>query len=228
MTNIYWPPPEPDALGALVGADDVRDALRATIDLWSPYYVSIISARLAVEGLIGNPGQTAIPLSNFGKWVNEPTARSIGTGQPAAYLVRVLNTVGVPHVQAQGYGRTAATWRAAVTVQVFGTDWQEAADLTSWYEKAVRASVMQHRSLGDFATSTKWMGNSYAGEVHNSSRTEGQCILNFDIAVNDVIDVNRGPLQVPSPPLTPGPDPTADEFIVTLTKIPDDAPLEDI
>lgn len=214
MTNVYWPLTVPDSLGGVVGADDVRDAVRATIETWAPFYVAVISDRLATAGLIGGPGQNPAPLPDFGEWKNEPTFRNIGSGQPAAFLVRVPATVGTPDTQ--GNGQVIATWRCQVTVQVFGTQWEEAADLASWYEKAVRLSVMQHKSLGGFANSTKWMGNQYSGKEHSSSRTEGLIVMAFDVKVGNVIDVSRGPATVPVPPVVPAPDNTVATTSVTI------------
>ena len=50
---MTWTPPQPDSLGALVGADD-RDAVKATIDKWSAYYLGVLSGRLEAAGRIGN------------------------------------------------------------------------------------------------------------------------------------------------------------------------------
>lgn len=223
FTAQPFPLPLPDSLGAMVGADDVRDAVKATVDLWSPYYVGIVSQRLAAAGRIGGAGQNPNPLPNFGTWVNEPSFRSIGTGQPAAYLVTVSGTVGKPHLQ--GNGQTLACYRAQVQVQTFGTSWQEAADLTSWYAKAVRWSVGQHRSLGGFANNTAWIGESYSAVEHSSSRTEGRVVVGFDVTIGDVMDVNRGPATVPGGGGPPTQDPTVETVIVDLTKYPDTQPL---
>lgn len=220
--NPYWPTSVPDALGPLVGADDVRDALKSTIDLWSSYYLGVVSQRLHTAGRIGGTSQPPNPLQSFGTWVNEPNFRSIGSGQPAAYLVTCPGTVGTPEVQ--GDAKVRATWRGVAVVQVFGTDWQEAADLTNWYEKCVRWCVLQHRSLGGFAVSTKWTGTSYSRVEHSSTRTEGIVSLGFDIVVPNVIDMSRGP-ATPDIPGPPGPDPTVEFTILEMTKYPDSKPL---
>ena len=103
-------------------------------------------------------------------------------------------------------------------MQVFGTTWEEAADLGSWYEKVVRWCILQHRSLGGVAMSTKWMGNQYSGKEHSSTRTEGLIVMGFDVKLGNVIDVGRGPAEVPSPPVAPAPDPTVESTVVTVTK----------
>lgn len=220
--NPYWPLPSPDALGGLIGADDVRNAVKDTILTWSPYYLAVVSQRLVADGLIGGNNRVNAPLPDFGTWENEPEFRSLGTGQPAAFLVTSPSTVGTPSLE--GNRTYRATWRAQVVLQVFGTQWEEAADLTSWYEKATRWCILQHRSLGQFAIGTKWVGNQYSGKVHTSSRTEAQCVMAFDVAVADVIDV-RGPSTVPAVPGPPNQDPTVLTTGIELVKVPDDETL---
>lgn len=222
--NPYWPAPQPDSLGMMAGADDVRDALKATIDTWSAYYVTILSQRLAEAGLIGGRDQPPNPLQGFETFTNQPGYRNIGTGQPAVYLVTVAGTVGTPAMR--GTGAIEAVYRANVEVHTFGTDWQEAADLTSWYEKAVRWSILQHRSLGGVANTTSWLGTSYSkGDAggHSSKRTEGIAQMGFNVKMPDVIDVFRGPSTVPVGGGSGGPppdDPTVDDVIFDLTKVP--------
>lgn len=225
MTNAYWPLPVPDALGPLIGADDVAEAVEATIELWSPFYIGAISGRLVDAAKIGGRSQPAAPLKPFGKWRNESEFRTIGTGEPAAYQVRVPATVGDPHLK--GNGLYVVTWRAQVSVQFFGTNWREARDGTSWYEKAVRACVLQHRSLGGFANGTFWRGAQYAGIEHSSSRTEGQAVLGFDVEVLSVTDVFRGPKEVPVPALVPEQDPTVETTSVTVTNVRPTGTLEE-
>lgn len=219
MTNLFWPTPAPDQLGPMIGPGDVRDAVKATILEWETWYLSVLSTRLT--GKIGGRSQPANPLPNFGTWVNEPANRSWGTGQPAAFLVTVPATVGVP--DRQGSGLVNATWRAQVEVQVFGTTWEETTDLVGWYQSVILWSLLQHSSLGGFAMATKWVGSQYRREVHTSTRTSGHCVLGFDVKVADVIDTNRGPSVVPSG--APGQDPTVLTTPFTLTRTPDTRPL---
>lgn len=229
MTNAAWPLPGPDALGELIGADDVRNAVKNTILEWSPYYLTVVSDRLVAAGLIGGDGQCDAPLDVFGTWENDPEHRSYGTGQPAAFMVTVPATVGSPDVR--GNAKVWAKFRAQVVLQIFGTTWEEASDLTSWYEKATRWCILQHRSLGGFANATKWTGNQYSGRVHSSTRTEGQCIMAFDIEVANVIDISRGPATVPVVPEAPNDDPTVkpvDGTVVTLTNEPVDEDLVNV
>lgn len=223
-TNVAWPLPQPDALGELVGADDVRRAVKETILKWSPYYLAIVSQRLVSAGIIGSARKPDSPLEPFGTWVNEPEFRSLGTGEPAAFLVTVPATVGSPELQ--GNRQYRVTWRAQVVLQIFGTSWEEAADRTSWYEKATRWSILQHRSLGEFATGTKWAGNQYSGKVHTSTRTEAQCVMAFDVGVANAIEI-RGPGNtVPEPFLPPADDPTVTSTITTVMRTSDFEPLE--
>lgn len=225
MTNTAWPLPVPDALGPIVGADDVADAVVATLKEWSPYYVAMVSGRVQGADKIGGRSQPSAPIEQFSKWISEDEYRNVGSGRPASYEVRVPATVGVP--ERKGTGLYIATWRTQVTVQYWGTDWQEARDGTSWYEKVVRWSLLQHKSLGGFAQSTKWIGSSYARGGHTSSRTEGQCVMGFDVKVFDVVDDTRGPKVVPVPAVVPDQDPTVESTVVTLDNVGPDGELEE-
>jgi hypothetical protein len=222
-TNPYWPLPSPDSLGTLVGADDVRNAVKRTITEWSPYYLAIVSERLVDEGIIGGPNQQSAPLDNFGKWDREPINRSIGTGQPAAFLVTSPGTIGAPTLQ--GNRQYRATYRAIVTIFVFGTTWEQCSDRTSWYEKATRMSVLNNRGLYGLATGTKWLGSVPEALEHDSTRTLGQCKLTFDVAVPIAAEI-RGPASVPVPPVAPPQDPTVETTAVTLNLVPDTEALE--
>lgn len=221
--NPFWPQATPDSLGEIIGADDVRDALRATILEWAPYYLGVLSARLAAANRIGGIDadgntQPPNPLPNFGMWLDEPEYRSLGTGEPAAFLVTVPATVGAPELKAdRSY---IATWRAQVRIQVFGTVWEQARDLVSWYEKAVRWAVLQHRSLGGFAMATKWAGHSFTEDEHDSTRTVMSAYLGLDVTVDDVTDVARGPVTVPATFEPPPPNETTETVTMAFTKVP--------
>jgi hypothetical protein len=221
--NEFWPLPYPDQLGPNIGADDIRDAVKATILEWSSYYLSILSSRLAAAGSIGSSGQNDNPLPDFGEWVNAPEYRTYGTGKPACFLVTVNQTVGEP--QLQGKRQYIATWRAQVLVQVFGSSWEDAADLVSWYDKVARWCILQHRSLGGLAMSTKWAGVQYRGTEHESTRTVAQAIQGYDVQVANVIDVARGPATVPLLPEPPPFDPTVESTVVTITNGPANEPV---
>jgi hypothetical protein len=221
VTNTAWPLPLPDALGNLLGADDVRDAVKATIDLWSPYYLGVLSQRLAAANRIGGQVDGVIqppnPLPSFSVFTNEPTHRNLGSGCAADYRVTCPGTVGEPHVEGSGYVR--ATYRANVAVDVFGTDWQSTADLTSWYEKVVRWCIVQHRALGGIANASKWIGSEYKPVDHTSTRTQGQVMLGFNVAVAETVFVN-GPTTIPTTPGPPTDDPTVEFIEISLDKEP--------
>ncbi len=223
-TNPYWPLPAPDSLGGMVGADDVRNAVKCTIETWAPYYIAVLSQRLADAGRIGGASQNPDPLPNFGKWVNDPENRSFGTGKPAAFLVTSPATSGTP--SRRGDGNYWATWRVQINVQVYGTSWEDAADLTSWYEKVVRWCLLQHASLDGTAKVTKWAGIRYAGKIHSATRTEGQAICAYDVVAANVVNDSRGPASPPVPQVPPPDDFTVLTTSVTLDKVPDTESLE--
>lgn len=226
--NPYWPLPLPDSIGALVGADDVRNAVKNTILEWSSYYLAIVSQRLVAQGRIGGTNLVGAPLPGFGTWDNDPQFRSLGTGMPAAFLVTTPATVA-NSIELQGNRQYRAAWRAQVNLWVYGTTWEMADDITSWYEKAVRLCLLQHRTLGNqFATGTKWVGNSYTSEIHDSTRTIGKCAMAFDVLVNGPVIEVRGPATLPVPAVSLPDDPTVNTVDITLARVPVNESLPDI
>jgi hypothetical protein len=216
LYNVFWPLPQPDSVGPIIGADDVRERMRYIIEKWSPYYISILSQRLEAAGLIGADSPNDAPLPMFGSWVNQPEFRTYGTGISPTFLVTVPEVVGKPCLQ--GNGLYIAVYRAQVVVQVFGTNWEEAADTVSWYEKVIRWSVLQNRSLEQFAMSTAWDAVTYRGDEHDGTRTVAQAVMYFNVQVRDVISVNFPVGAVPFPPDPPPQDPQVERTVVTFDK----------
>jgi hypothetical protein len=207
--NRYWPSAAPDPLGPLLGADDVRDATRAVIETWSPYYLSIVSQRLLAAGKLGEGSPYPNPLRDFEYWTLEPSNRAGGTGSSPVFLVTVPNTIGKPRLR--GNGTYISVWRSQVLVDVYGKTWEAAADLVSFYEKAVRLSVLQHRSLGGLAMSTSWQGTQLRASEHAGTRVEAQAILAFDVQVDGSASI----LGAPAAPLAPAQPPPADPTVET-------------
>lgn len=218
--NEFFQVSQPDDVGNIIGADDVRDQVKYIITKWAPFYTAVLSDRLVTAGKIGGDSQVDAPLTNFGTWVNEPQYRSYGTGQSPTFLVTVPMTVGNPLLQANG--RYIVVWRTQIVTQVFGTTWEEAADLISWYEKIVRWCILQNRSLEQFAMSTKWQGVTFRGDEHDGTRTVAQAVSLYDVQVRNAIDVLglAALTNPPFPPIAPPSDPTVESTLITVEDFP--------
>ena len=210
MTNAYWPTQTPDQFGPIVGGDDVRSALVATINLYAPSYIAEVSARMMASGAI------ATPLDEFGTWRNEPDYRTLTTNRAPAYMVQVQGTQGVP--ETFGNGLVAAKWLVDVETVVWGTDWQDTQTLVLAYDKILRSIILQHRSLGGVVNGTAWLGTVYKELDRVNTRTLGGSTSRYAVTVLDSVNVNGGPLAAP---LYPVPlDDTVGSVNVTVTGVP--------
>jgi hypothetical protein len=204
VTNPFWPPYTPDVFGPLVSTGDVRDAVKSTLQLWTPGYIAEIAER------------KAITLPPFEDWTVRPEYRSLPTTAAPACMVTCPGTLKQP--ERQGGGEYIAYFGVQVSVVVWGADWEPTEDTTGYYSTAVVASLLQHPSLGDFAEGVEWLGTRYGEVEHSSTRTLGAAQINFSVAVNNVVNASAGPAS----PTAPGPlPPTVESASVTVTALED-------
>lgn len=206
--QVGFPPLEPDIFGPIVGADDVRDAVRNTIRRWSPTYIAAMAAR------------SDKPLVPFDHWDTLYEYRALPSDQGPACWVTCSGVVGDP--LRQGSGVTSAVFEADVHIVINGLDWQETSDLTSAYTKTVRALLLQQGGLDGFVGvdgGTKWVAEKYQEIAHEARRSLGVGVSRFHITVDGVVNTSAGPKAAPVPAFTPG-GPIVDEVVVGITKLP--------
>jgi hypothetical protein len=203
MTTPY-PLPTTDLFGGLAGAAEVRQAMVTTLKLWTPTYIAEVAAR------------TGLTMRPFEDWKLRPEYRTLPVNNSPACLITCLGTLGEPAIR--GNGSAYAVWTVEVSIVVFGDDWETTADLTGHYTTALRAAVLQHRDLGGFAGSTKWLGEKYTEIEHSSTRTLGVAVIHFAVAVDHVVDVTTGP-ATPTSPNTLPPIVAASGVHVTVQKL---------
>jgi hypothetical protein len=204
----------PDTYGEVVGGHSVQEAMYATLEKWLPSYVMEINRQLGEEVL-------QIPT----EYRFRPDYRTLPKSSTAAILIDVTGTSGRPQVYQQA---TRANWEARVMIFVYGTkDWQETQAMTNAYAAAVRAAIVQHRSLGGFADTTIWTGEDYREGEHSGTRTTGLAVVHFEVTVGNAVNIYGGP---PSPAyagegsvtdpslLPPSPAVTSTEVNVNLNK----------
>lgn len=203
MSAPSFTPPTPDysaeagyvadtAMGPIVSASHVRDAVERTLQLWIPTYVDEIGRQV---------GKTLLP---FEAWEVQPDYRTMPVDLSPACIVNVPGTTKkIP--DRHGDGTYRAYWRVEVDVILYGQFWMETADLCGWYQSAVRAALVQHGSLGGFATSTLWQGETYGQLEHTASRTLGAGRSLFEVVVDPVVNAYLGPAVPPSDPTQPQP-----------------------
>jgi len=202
--QVPFPPTTPDLFGPIVGADDVRQAVRATLQTWSQTYINELAYR------------TGRQLKDFRSFAYQYEYRTLTVDQSPACWVTVPGTRGQP--ERQGSGPIRVHWVSDVSVVVNGGLWAETADLVALYLKAVRTIILQHGSLQGFAESTMWLSERYAPVGNEAAgRTLGVGVATFEHVVANCVNWQAGPKTVPiGAGTTPGP--TVASVNVTLTK----------
>lgn len=190
MTDPPFPPSAPDVFGPAAGGHTVRRAVRDTLQAWTPTYITLVAER---EGLTMSP---------FQHWTAMYQYRSLPQNYAAACWPVCTGTRGTP--QRQGNGLIRAAYGVEVSTLVYGGDWDQAEDLCSAYNLAVRLALLQHRNLGGVAEATTWLSEQYAAVDHTNTRTLGVYRALYEVTVAEVASTSAGPPPGTPPPSTPG------------------------
>lgn len=197
----------PDVFGPIKGAGTVRQALQATIDLWSATYIAEVSAAVAV------------PMEPFEHWDQLYTDRALPADLTATCWTTCFTTDPKTLPTRQGDGTWRARWLAQANLVVNGENWDTAADLMGWYMAAVRTLILQHRSLGGVVIDTVWIGEAMRPGQTSAARTVQTGVIQFAVTVDRMAVDSLGPAAVDTNPGDPG-NPTVDQVSATLIKEP--------
>lgn len=95
-----------------------------------------------------------------------------------------------------GDGIYQATWVCIVELYVRSdtvASYRAVARTVRVYAAAIRETVMQHASLGGLASAVEWVAEDYAGVANlDDSRTLGGGFVQFNVTVDNVLDINAG------------------------------------
>lgn len=195
-----------NVFGPIVTGRAVRLAMRNHLQLWFPTYLAEV-ARLEGED------PASMPL--FRSWVSAlemPEGKYEEHQMPSCVIV-APGVLGEP--QRRG-GSTIATWAVSVGCVVSGQDRESTFNLSEIYAAAVRAAVVQHPSLGGFATATDWLGERYDDIPNDMLRTLAAGSVQFAVQVYSATILNAGPDAPLSDPI-PDPGPRATFVSVDAT-----------
>lgn len=193
-------------IGPVVTGHDVEQAVKATLNLWASFYIG------EMERLQGYPADSvqralgSVTASEFEKWPED---------QLPVYIVICPGLSGQPERRSDG------TWAAsfAVGVGVVASDLDEASTrkLAETHTAAIRLAVMQHKTLGGFATETNWRDERYDDLPFQDTRSLGSGRVTFEVSVEGVMR-ESGPRTLPTPPPSadPGPWPNVSEVDVNV------------
>lgn len=195
----------------IVTARQVERAMADHLDLWMRTYlreIERVSERPANS--IADP-KAYIAASDIDKWPEDSTP---------CVVITSPGLTGPP--DRRGDSSYEATWGVGVVPVVGATDEVSTRDLALDYTAAVRAAVMQNRSLGGFAAAVTWLGESYDEVPFEATRTLGAGHVAFGVTVEDVLTEQAGPLEpLPVPEDDPGnwPDATIVDTVVNNVPI---------
>lgn len=180
--------------GSIVTGRAVRQAMRTHLQSWFPTYIAELAR---IEG----KDPASMPL--FRSWVSAldlPEGKYEEHQMPSCVIV----APGLLREPERRGGDVIATWAVSVGCVVSGQDRENTFDLAEMYAAAVRAAVVQHPSLGGFATATDWLGERYDDIPNDMLRTLAAGSVQFAVQAYQAITPSDGPSE---PLLDPIPDP---------------------
>jgi hypothetical protein len=183
-----------NVFGTIVTGKMVRTAMRRHVQQWFPTYIAEIAR---------NDGRdpAEMPLfRSFPSALDMPDGKFVEDQMPSCVIV----APGLIEDPRRHRGMYLVRWGVSVGAVVSGQDRENTFDLSELYAAAVRALVLQHPSLGGFASATDWEGERYDDIPNDMSRTLAAGTVQFAVEVQEALDATGGP----DAPLTdPIPDP---------------------
>lgn len=172
--------------GPLVVDTEPGMAVEATLQFWFPTYLGLLNRALAAAGVdIG--GDLPTP----GAYVHSSDPNHFPEEAPPAIVIAVPGTLGEPQRFQRSY---RSSWDVRVICFVESNTRDNTEALARYYATAIRAILVQKRSLGNFAEGTTWRGTQYGVRVKDSSqRTLGSAEVRFAVDVTDVVTEFAGP-----------------------------------
>lgn len=195
-------------IGPLISADDVCDAVEDTLVTWLPS----VSAEIAAAKNVSLPAVTSYSMP-------DPQALRSGSAELPALVVSSPGLASPP--QRDGEGMYRAAWTVVVSVFARGVDYRDTARVVRGYALAVRTSLLQHPSLGDFASELVWVNEEYDALDPAAARTAGGAFITVQVVVDDVTDAYGGPLIAPQAPasLITNAGPTATDTSLSTSRL---------
>lgn len=186
--------------GPLISGVDVQDAMMEHMRLWMPTYLAELNRRNDLDmpsPRLISPGGSSLD--------------AFSTDSLPAIVVMVPVLLERPRRDGFIY---SARWACAVGAVVSAKDKASTDRLSGHYVTAMRASVLQHQSLGGFAESTSWEDEGYAELSFPDTETITAGRVVFGVSVSSVMKVTNGPAVPTTEPLPP--DTVADRVIISV------------
>jgi hypothetical protein len=192
-----------EVFGQIITGDDVRNAMKETLQLWIGTYLAVIARKTGRAGGDLQGFKSYPTLFDINKYAEDI--------MPACVLVApgILST---PILEKGGY---RATWGVGLGCVVAGKDRDNTYQLATLYTAAARSLVLQHPSLGGFADGVNWISERYDNLDSSDVRTIAAGVIQFGVDVVDVVDPRAGTMT-PAPDLPTPVDawPAAEQVII--------------
>lgn len=198
-----------NVFGTIVTGKQVRGAMRSHLQQWLPTYLAEISRGDDRAG-------DALPLPR--SWVSalDLVDGKFTEDQMPSCVIVAPGLLEDPRKQGGVY---ICRWAVAVGFVVSGQNRENTFDLSELYAAAGRAAVLQHPSLGGFATATDWVGERYDDIPNDMQRTLAAGTVQFSVEVQGALSVQNGPeAPLVEPVLDPGPQATFESVATTITR----------
>jgi hypothetical protein len=189
--------------GQIITGGQVRAAYQALLQQWLPAYLAEIER------------QTGLDL---------PPPRQYGTGIPQDTPPEELPGIvivapGVNGALERRGGAYDVPWGVGVGTVVAHTHRDTACAWTEAYNAAIRSCVLQHGSLGGFATETTWEDEECSEVAWTTEQSTWMGTLYFTSLIPHVVDISGGP-SVPAAPDSTVPMQTVEITSAHVTTVP--------
>jgi hypothetical protein len=192
-------------IGPVIAGGDVEAAMEATVRLWSPDYLAEVAEQ---------HGRARGDLAEFRSYVHMVDVSKYSEDQTPTCVIVSPGTSEHPERSKTDYG---AWWSVGLGAVVSGQDVQNTYELVGLYIAAMRALVIQHKSLGGFASDTVWMAERYDEIASDDARTIMAGVAQFDVYVEAVTKATGPTKPSADATLPPGEWPTAETVTVSTT-----------
>lgn len=172
--------------GPIVTGQHVRAAVEATIKLWAPDYLAEVGER---------SGRERCDLPGFRSYVSAVDLDRFAEDQLPSCCIVAPGLASAPEKRGQN-GAYMAEWSVGVGAVVMGPDRETTYELVELYAAAIRALILHHPSLGEFAAGVRWVDERYDDLPFEDSRTIAAGVVQFNVGVETAVD-SYGP-TVPS------------------------------
>jgi hypothetical protein len=195
-----------DIFGAIRLADDLEDAVLATLEKWWPVYVAELELQSPADTDDPKhiePGALPPPKA----WVKANQLDRAASDNLPAIVVVSPGMSGRAAPKQEGDGTFRAFFSIGVGVFVSADQRSNTMRLVRLYTAIVRTILLQRQSLDGFADGTTWLDESYDDNftfTDDQTISAGQVV--FEIELSGVVNRYGGPAVYGGPPPDPDPD----------------------